>query len=425
VSAQRRIIPVSSGKGGVGKTTVAVNYALSLSLQDRTILVDVDTGTSSVRNVIDTPVERDLYHFFKKGHSLADCVTSLSPKLDPEGRFRNFGFIASPRHLIEDITNFTPQRREQLIDAINELPARYVVLDLKAGADANVVEFLPFTNSGILVFTPHLPAATLAASDIVKAILFRKLRTIFASGSPIYAGLRGIDHRFVNSLIDRVEDVYDDSVQNLDGFVVDLYHALGEHPVIKLVVNAVDSFHVHYVLNMFNGVKQSYETAVKPFVQNLVGNVSGHLTILNLGWVIAHADINQANIQRTPVLLTPAPPPPAEAPRDRTQVELSRLATQYLGLKPPAFRKQGPPREMIAPRPAAADASRYLDTQLEILKRMYDDMKDAGYRQNFRYITYRSLHVMSSRGARDFGDARIFKQSDILAMLARKASGPR
>jgi len=120
----------------------------------------------------------------------------------------------------------------------------------------------------------------------------------------------------------------------------------------------------------------------------------------------------------------PAPPPPAEAPRDRTQVELSRLATQYLGLKPPGPRKAGPPREMAVPRPAA-DPSRYLDTQLEILKRMYDDMKDAGYRQNFRYITYRSLHVMSSRGARDFGDSRIFKQSDILAMLARKAAGPR
>src|SRR6185369_16629635 len=112
----------------------------------------------------------------------------------------------------------------------------YVVLDMRAGLDANVIDFLPFSNSGILVFTPHLPSATMAASDIVKAILFRKLRMIFAEGSPIYTGLRGIDAHFVNSLIDRVEDVYDDSVHNLDGFVVDLQHALGEdHPVVTLV----------------------------------------------------------------------------------------------------------------------------------------------------------------------------------------------
>ena len=40
----KRIIPVSSGKGGVGKTTVATNFALSLSRYAPTILVDLDTG---------------------------------------------------------------------------------------------------------------------------------------------------------------------------------------------------------------------------------------------------------------------------------------------------------------------------------------------------------------------------------------------
>ena len=64
---ERRIIPISSGKGGVGKTTVALNYALCLSRHGRTVLIDLDTGTSSIRSCLDTPVERDLYHFFKTG----------------------------------------------------------------------------------------------------------------------------------------------------------------------------------------------------------------------------------------------------------------------------------------------------------------------------------------------------------------------
>jgi MinD-like ATPase involved in chromosome partitioning or flagellar assembly len=411
MSTSKRIIPISSGKGGVGKTTFALNYALSLARHGRTLLIDLDTGTSSVRNCIDTPVDRDLYHFFKKGFTLGDCVTTLSPKLDPREQFKNFGFIAAPKHMIEDITNFTPARRDQLIDALNGLDVPFIVLDLKSGLDANVIEFLPYSNSGVLVFTPHLPAATMAASDIVKAILFRKLRAIFAADSPVYAELNGIRPDFVNALIDRVEDVYDDSVTNLDAFAADLGNALGDHPIVSVVTRTIDSFNVHFVLNMFNGVKESYDTAIKPFVENLVGNVSANLTMLNLGWIIAHPDINKANMKRIPITLQQEERAPA-VKKESAATELSRLASQYLGAKPGGTR---PVTSTFRPDPKI-----YLDNQLETLKKMYDDMKGASYRENFKYLAYRSLHIMSSRRASDFGDTKIFKQSEMAQALSRR-----
>jgi MinD-like ATPase involved in chromosome partitioning or flagellar assembly len=405
--SDRRIIPISSGKGGVGKTTVALNYALSLSLYGRTVLIDLDTGTSSVRNTVDAHVERDLYHFFKKGYTLSDCITSLGPNLDPTGKFASFGFIAAPKHLIEDITNFTPERREQLIDAINSLDARFIVLDLKSGLDTNVVEFLPYSNSGILVFTPHLPAATLAASDIVKAILFRKLRAVFATGSPVYADLRGIGPDFVQSLIDRVEDVYDSSVHNLDAFAADLRHALGDHPVVSLVTNAVDSFMVYFVLNRFDGIRDSYETAVKPFVTSLAENVGAHVTVFNLGWVVDHPRIHESNIMRRPVLLQEETR--KAAAKEGPFAEIERIAAQHLPPKP---------SRPAAPRPSAApDPSEHLEVQLDTMRRMFEDLKGAGYRENFRYITSRSLHVIKSRRTSDFGDVRIFKSSEIQRVI--------
>ncbi|MGH9419004.1 MAG: AAA family ATPase, partial [Thermoanaerobaculia bacterium] len=141
--AIKRIIPISSGKGGVGKTTFAINFSLALSRHGRTVLVDLDTGTSAIRNAIDVPIEKDLYHFFRKGESLNRCITHLSEKLDPEGVFRNFGFVAGPMHLIDEITNFGAANKARLIEAINGLEADYVILDMRAGLDSNVIDFLP------------------------------------------------------------------------------------------------------------------------------------------------------------------------------------------------------------------------------------------------------------------------------------------
>src|SRR5437763_8826590 len=100
--AIKRIIPISSGKGGVGKTTFAINFALALSRRGRTVLVDLDTGTSAIRNAIDVPIARDLYHFFRKGESLNRCVTPLDEKMDRHGQFPNFGFVAGALRLIQE-----------------------------------------------------------------------------------------------------------------------------------------------------------------------------------------------------------------------------------------------------------------------------------------------------------------------------------
>ena len=411
----KRIIPVSSGKGGVGKTTFAVNFALSLARHGRTILVDLDTGTSAIRNAIDVPVERDLYHFFRRGEPLANCITSLDDRIDPERRFRNFGFVAGPLHLIEEITNFGPAHKQRLIEAINALPADYIVLDMRAGLDANVIDFLPFSNSGILIFTPHLPSATLAASDIVKAILFRKLRLIFSRDSPFF---ETVDHsldffRLTNDLIDRVEDVYDSSVPNLDAFAQDLAESLGDHAITRTVRNTIDEFRVHYVLNLFNGVEDSFNTAVKPFLDNLTRNVSSRCGVTNLGWITRSDSIHRANCNRIPALLLPDAK--REKRPDRYMQELEDLRVTAIGIEP--TRRRATPSKTAAPED-------HLSRQLDVLKAMFDQKKDDDYYANFDYVTQRTLFSMKTRRASELGDVRIYQPAEMLDTLFAKSSSP-
>ncbi|HET8644771.1 MAG TPA: hypothetical protein VFO85_04740, partial [Vicinamibacteria bacterium] len=118
------------------------------------------------------------------------------------------------------------------------------------------------------------------------------------------------------------------------------------------------------------------------------------------------------SMKRVPALLHPEPRAHARRP-EQGQTELARLAAKHLPGKAPRPEK---PRA-AAPAEARADPSRYLDLQLDTLRRMFEDMRGANYRENFAYITARSLQVMTSRRNSDFGDVRLFKTAELAQAL--------
>jgi MinD-like ATPase involved in chromosome partitioning or flagellar assembly len=405
-----RIIPVSSGKGGVGKTTFAIHYALMLSRYGRTVLIDLDMGTSSVRNSIDVPVPYDLYHFFRRGVPLESCITSIDSKLDPAGRYRNFGFIASPRGLIEDLLNFDERHKISLIKAINALQVDYVIIDLKAGIDPNVLDFLPHANTGVIVFTPLVPSAVFAASEMVKALILRKLKALFTFDSfLVRSGLSQM--QIVNYMvhIEAMEDVYEAKEKNLEEFLLLMQKEVDNELVLAMLGNVIRDFKIYYVLNRFNSITDSVEKIIRPFTDSIHKAISPYLKMINLGWIVEDDRFMKSATQRVPLLLQ------GQEQKQPTRKMESELLNQWMSELKKEFAPLPKPMRMTGggvitappPPPKAAVSTDPLDQQLNLLKAMFENQDKKDFRLNFDYITQRSLHLMRHGRFDDFGDVKL------------------
>jgi len=125
-----------------------------------------------------------------------------------------------------------------------------------------------------------------------------------------------------------------------------------------------------------------------------------------------HADIDASNVKRIPVLLSR--PDARRARSDRAVDEISRLAARYGPSRP------GLPRKARARPNPTPSAAHYLAAQLDVLRKMQEDLKGVTYRENFLYAASRALQIMDSRRTWEFGDVRVFKRSEITATLAHR-----
>ncbi|MEO6437199.1 MAG: MinD/ParA family protein [Tepidisphaeraceae bacterium] len=156
------VIAVTSGKGGVGKSNIAVNLAIQLAAAGKSVvLLDADLGLANADVLCNVDLPCNLSHVIARKKVLAEVL------IDAPGGFKLIGG-ASGLARMADLSDFDRQR---LVNAMGELEqqADVILVDTGAGISPNVLSFTRAADHVLVVTTPE-PTAITDAYAVVKVL---------------------------------------------------------------------------------------------------------------------------------------------------------------------------------------------------------------------------------------------------------------
>ena len=161
-SQMARVVTVTSGKGGVGKSNLAVNLAVQLrKAGKRVIRFDADFGLANVEVMFGAVPQDNLSDFIYRGKRIQEIITP-GPM--------DIGFISGGSGII-GLNNLYREQIMYLVKAIEELNtlADYIIIDTGAGISDHVLEFVMASPEVLLVSTPE-PSSLTDSYSLLKAL---------------------------------------------------------------------------------------------------------------------------------------------------------------------------------------------------------------------------------------------------------------
>jgi flagellar biosynthesis protein FlhG len=209
-----RIMTISSGKGGVGKTNIAINLAIAFAEVGRKVVVmDADLGLANVNVILGIIPKFNLYHVIKKQRKLRDIIVDTPYGIQIIAGASGFSQLA----------NLSEDERGFFVEGLKDLSyADYIIIDTAAGVSQNVLTFLRGADDAIIVTTPE-PTAITDAYGIIKSIttessggpsiklIVNRVRTVM-EGKKVAERVINIAGQFLNVKVSNLGFVFEDTV---------------------------------------------------------------------------------------------------------------------------------------------------------------------------------------------------------------------
>ncbi|MFP4363299.1 MAG: P-loop NTPase [Spirochaetia bacterium] len=201
------ILPVASGKGGVGKSIFSSSIGLSLAAHGKTtILVDLDLGGANLHTCLGIK---------NRNAGVGNLIYKQESHLDSliiPTEYERLFFIPGDA-LIPGTANLPYFTKQKILRELHKLVADFIILDLGSGTAYNTVDFFLTSMNGCIVTTPET-TAILNAYSFLKTTLYRLVYRSF----PPRSQERKTVKNFISQRIERSEVTFAELGEELAKF---------------------------------------------------------------------------------------------------------------------------------------------------------------------------------------------------------------
>ena len=180
-----KIIPIASGKGGVGKSVISANLGISLAQSGaRTVVVDLSLGNSNLHSFLGLKnINPGIGNYLNtKKYSFNDIIFPTE--------FGGLWFVPGDVFVV-GTADLQEQQKNRIISDILKLNVDYIIIDLGPGSSSKIIDFFLISNSGFIVITP-VTTSMLSSFAFLKNMIIHYIMNTFSKNTKVISYLKRI-----------------------------------------------------------------------------------------------------------------------------------------------------------------------------------------------------------------------------------------